>query len=62
VRPSFWGKAASALQMIAVGWVMLQLPLHRYPIYAAGLVTLVSGIGYLFDGLAQLRHHDTPDA
>jgi len=62
VRPSSWGKAASALQMVAVSWVMLQLPFHLYSVYAAGLFTLVSGVGYLLDGLAQLRHHDTPNA
>ena len=62
VRPSWWGKVASAFQMIAVAWVMLQLPFHLYPVYAAGLFTLVSGIGYLFDGLSQLRQHDAPNA
>jgi cardiolipin synthase len=62
VQPSSWGKAASALQMVAVGWVMLQLPFHLFPVYAAGLFTFVSGVGYLFDGLAQLRHHDSPNA
>jgi cardiolipin synthase (CMP-forming) len=62
VRPSSWGKAASALQMVAVAWVMLQLPYHLYPVYAAGFFTLVSGIGYLFEGISQLRQHDTPNA
>ncbi len=62
VRPSWSGKAATALQMVAAGWVMLQLPFHLYPVYAAGLFTLVSGVGYLFDGLSQLRHHDLPNA
>ncbi|HEY5704985.1 MAG TPA: CDP-diacylglycerol--glycerol-3-phosphate 3-phosphatidyltransferase [Terrimicrobiaceae bacterium] len=58
VRPSSLGKMASALQMVAVSWVMLQLPFHIYSVYAAGLFTLVSGIGYLLDGLAQLRDHN----
>ena len=62
VRPSFWGKAATALQMVAIAWVMLQLPFHLYSVYAAGLFTLISGIGYLFDGITRLRHHDTPHA
>ncbi len=62
VRPSLWGKTATALQMVAAGWVMLQLPFHLYSVYAAGLFTLVSGVGYLFDGLSQLRHHDIPNA
>ena len=56
------GKAASALQMVAVSWVMLQLPFHIYSVYLAGVFTLVSGIGYLANGLGQLRHHDSPGA
>jgi cardiolipin synthase (CMP-forming) len=62
VRPSGWGKAASALQMVAISWVMLQLPFHIYSVYLAGFFTLVSGIGYLANGLGQLRHHDSPSA
>jgi hypothetical protein len=48
--------------MVAIAWVMLQLPFHLYSVYAAGLFTLISGIGYLFDGITRLRHHDTPHA
>ncbi|HEY5811671.1 MAG TPA: CDP-diacylglycerol--glycerol-3-phosphate 3-phosphatidyltransferase [Terrimicrobiaceae bacterium] len=62
VRPSVWGKSATALQMVAIAWVMLQLPFHLYSVYAAGLFTLVSGIGYFFEGITQLRHHDNPNA
>ena len=62
VRPSLWGKAATALQMVAIGWVMLQLPHHIYSVYAAGFFTLVSGIGYFLDGITRLRHHDSPHA
>jgi len=62
VRPSFWGKATTAFQMTAIAWIMLQLPHHIYSVYAAGLFTLISGIGYVIDGIAQVRHHDTPHA
>ena len=62
VRPSSWGKTASALQMVAIAWVMLQLPHYIYSVYAAGFFTLVSGVGYMFDGISQLRQHDTPNA
>jgi cardiolipin synthase (CMP-forming) len=62
VRPSLWGKMATALQMVAIAWVMLQLPFHLYSVYVAGFFTLVSGIGYLLDGVTRLRHHDSPDA
>jgi len=62
VKPSWTGKAATAFQMIAIAWMMLQLDHYLYSVYAAGLFTLVSGIGYLLDGIAQVRHHDTPHA
>lgn len=60
VHPSWWGKAATAFQMIAIAWVMLQLPHHIYSVYLAGFFTLVSGLGYVFDGVGQVRHHDAP--
>ena len=60
VRPSWWGKSATAFQMIAIAWMMLQLPHYIYSVYAAGFFTLVSGIGYVFDGVSQVRHHDQP--
>lgn len=62
VRPSFIGKTATAAQMVALAWVMLQIPGHLYPIYVAGAFTLLSGMGYVLDGVSQLRHHDTPHA
>lgn len=58
VHPSWLGKVTTATQMIAIAWVMLQLPHHVYPVYVAGLATLLSGLGYVLDGAAQLRHHD----
>lgn len=60
VHPTWTGKVATALQMLAIAWVMLQLPQHIYSVYAAGFFTLVSGLGYVFDGAHQLKHHDTP--
>lgn len=62
VRPSFIGKAATATQMVALAWVMLQLPYFLYPVWIAGLFTLLSGAGYVLDGIRQLRHHDLPHA
>jgi cardiolipin synthase (CMP-forming) len=60
VRPSWTGKTATAMQMVALAWVMLQWPHHIYSVYAAGFFTLISGLGYLGHGLAQIRHHDGP--
>jgi len=60
VKPSWTGKTATAFQMIAIAWVMLELPYHLYSVYAAGVFTFVSGVGYVLDGIGQVRHHDTP--
>jgi cardiolipin synthase len=60
VKPSWTGKTATAAQMVAIAWLMLQLPQHLAIVYAAGFFTLLSGIDYLVRGLGQLRHHAKP--
>jgi phosphatidylglycerophosphate synthase len=60
VKPTWTGKTATAFQMLAIAWLMLQIPHHLVTVYVAGLFTLVSGIDYLFRGLGQLRHHSNP--
>jgi len=57
VKPSWTGKVATVLQMIAIGWVMLQLRLLPllYVVVAAGVFTAVSGIIYVTDGVRQLQ-------
>jgi cardiolipin synthase len=60
VRPTWSGKTATALQMVAIAWVMLQIPHHEWSIWLAGAFTLVSGLEYVFRGAAQLHHHDAP--
>jgi cardiolipin synthase len=57
VKPHWTGKIATVLQMIAIGWVMLQLrviPLIVIVI-AAGIFTLISGIIYVAYGVRQLQ-------
>jgi cardiolipin synthase len=57
VKPSWTGKVATVLQMVAIGWVMLQirfLPL-LYVVIAAGFFTFISGIIYVTDGVRQLQ-------
>lgn len=57
VKPSWTGKIATFLQMVAIGWVMLQLhflPLI-YIVAAAGFFTLISGIVYVRSGVRQLQ-------
>ncbi len=57
VRPRWTGKIATVLQMVAIGWVMLQL--HFVPLIwvvaLAGLFTFVSGLMYVMDGMRQLH-------
>ena len=57
VKPKWTGKVATVLQMVAIGWVMLQLRLFSllYVVIAAGFFTLVSGIIYVADGVRQLQ-------
>ena len=57
VKPNWTGKVATVLQMIAIGWVMLQLRLLPlfYVVVAAGFFTAVSGIVYVTDGVRQLQ-------
>ena len=57
VKPNWTGKVATVLQMVAIGWVMLQLrfiPMF-YVVVAAGLFTFISGIVYVTDGVRQLQ-------
>jgi cardiolipin synthase len=57
VKPSWTGKVATVLQMVAIAWVMLQLrwlPLI-WIVIAAGVFTLVSGIIYVLEGVRQLQ-------
>jgi len=57
IKPHWTGKIATVLQMVAIGWVMLQLrtiPL-LYVVLATGAFTLISGIIYVADGVRQLQ-------
>lgn len=62
IKASVTGKISTLLQMIAISWTMLQAPHHQWPIFAAGAFVLVSGIGYILDGLRQLSHPPLPPA
>jgi len=71
VKPSWLGKTATALQMVAISMVLLQLNFfHRtldfagqtielnfldIPVTLAGIFTLVSGFGYVMVGIRQLQ-------
>lgn len=71
VKPSWMGKSATALQMVAIALCMLQFNLFQrtfpigswslhvefldIPVYLAGFATLGSGAGYVIDGIRQLQ-------
>lgn len=71
VKPSWMGKTATALQMAAISFVLLQLNFFRQPIEfagqtimldfldipvaLAGFFTFISGVGYVMDGISQLH-------
>lgn len=71
VKPSWAGKTATALQMVAISLVLLQLDffvkpidfagqsyeLHflDLPVALSGFFTFLSGIGYVMDGIRQLQ-------
>ena len=66
IRPSWIGKIATALQMLAIGFAMLQIH-HQLTVFGrtvpvldllvefAGLFTFISGIGYVMNGIHQLQ-------
>ena len=78
VRPSWTGKTATALQMIALVLCMLQLNFFHttlafgsfavpvnfldIPVALAGFFTLISGIGYIAVGIGQLQSHGHADS
>jgi cardiolipin synthase (CMP-forming) len=57
IKPSWTGKVATVLQMLAIAWVMLQL--HFLPlllvVVCAGLFTFISGVIYVMEGVRQLQ-------
>lgn len=66
VRPSLVGKVATALQMLSITAAMLQVRSQEVSaeptffwmdtlVVAAGIVTFLSGIGYVINGIRQLQ-------
>lgn len=65
VRPHWTGKIATALQMAAVGWIMLLIE-HPSPVFVtalAAIFTALSGIIYVTSGIRQVNAsgHGRPD-
>jgi CDP-diacylglycerol--glycerol-3-phosphate 3-phosphatidyltransferase len=55
VHPSLLGKASTFLQMLTVAVVMLQWSHCDPVVWVSGVVTLLSGIGYVSAGIRQLK-------
>jgi CDP-diacylglycerol--glycerol-3-phosphate 3-phosphatidyltransferase len=71
VKPTWTGKTATALQMVAISMVLLQLNFFQktvevfgqsvefnfldIPVTLAGIFTLISGIGYVMTGIRQFQ-------
>ena len=57
IRPHWTGKVATFLQMVAIGWVLVEWrrPDPLVPTILAGVFTFISGTIYFRDGLRQLR-------
>jgi CDP-diacylglycerol--glycerol-3-phosphate 3-phosphatidyltransferase len=64
VRPRIVGKVATVLQMASVIWVLLKWPTRELPwlTAAAGALTGISGLLYIFDGMRQLSAHPSSAA
>ncbi len=62
VRPSWMGKVTTFFQMLAIAVVLLQWRYYNVVVLLAGAATLMSGIGYMLDGVRLLRAggHDRP--
>jgi cardiolipin synthase (CMP-forming) len=68
VHPSATGKLSTALQLLSVATVLLDLmqdglvspPLKIGVFYLTASVTAVAGLQYMYRGLAWLQSHDTP--
>jgi CDP-diacylglycerol--glycerol-3-phosphate 3-phosphatidyltransferase len=58
VKPSWTGKTATALLMVTLAWAMLQIPHLEYVYWPAGFFTLVSGLEYVWRGVAHMSHHE----
>jgi CDP-diacylglycerol--glycerol-3-phosphate 3-phosphatidyltransferase len=55
VKPSLLGKSSTFLQMGAVAVVMLQWKWYEPVVWVSGAVTLLSGIGYVAEGIRLLQ-------
>jgi cardiolipin synthase (CMP-forming) len=56
VHPSLTGKIATIFQLISIVWVLFRIPRFLFAlVIIATFFTLISGTGYVIDGIRQLR-------
>lgn len=57
IRPSWIGKGATACQILAILWVVLRVTelSSIYCVILATVLTVASGMGYILDGIHQVR-------
>ena len=55
VRPSLMGKVTTFFQLLTVTVVLLQWPHYAIVVGVTGVITLMSGCGYIADGVRLLR-------
>ena len=56
VKPNLLGKITTCSQMLTVIWILLQLPLPYLIWRSAGILTILSGLVYLWQGSKQLNN------
>ncbi len=57
VKPSILGKVTTFFQMLTIATVLLQWHHYNIIVIIAGIMTFLSGIGYILDGVGVLRIH-----
>lgn len=57
IVPTTWGKATTFFQVIAIIGVLLQVPIFPIIWYGVAFVTVVSGLGYIKNGVKVINAH-----
>jgi len=54
VVPSILGKVTTFFQMMTIVWLLFMFPYPQYVWRTAGILTILSGLGYIYSGSKQL--------
>jgi len=60
VQPHWIGKVGTVLQMVTIGLVLIRVPAiyWQVPLWAAGILTVISGIIYVIEGSRKMSHEE----